>query len=155
RDRQHEIEPVDREPFGMERRSDEPEDVDEPHRDQEQRDLREHLRVALDPPPQEQEEREGEVEEDERERDDLPPAARPREAPRRPPPDAARPDDQELREGRVGPQQQERERQVAEVVKMVGGEPAPERLAALEPRGCDEGERERRESLADDEDHAV
>ena len=109
---------------------------------------REALLVALGSAREQQRERHKKLESRQHEGDPLP-AAR---AAVQIPPDFSRqipgPDDEELRKRDVGPENDKREEQIAEVVKMFGGERGRERFVMRECSGERGHERQGREELA-------
>ena len=102
-------------------REDQPDQVNQMHRQDQHRDPEQQPRLALALAEQQDEERQEEMEADQEQGDPLPAAVRPAEVPRRLLRQAARPDDQELGEGHVSPEHDERQQEVAQVVEPAGG----------------------------------
>src|ERR1035437_1307500 len=155
RDGRRQVEPVEAQLPGMEGGRDQPEQVHPPHEEEEPGNPDELPEVALEVAREQEDEGHGKVEERERERHGAP-------SPREPVVEeadffrqVARPDDEELREGEVGPEHREREKELAEVVYVAGLEDFLHRSVPREEKADDEGECEARERLAADHVHAV
>src|SRR5712692_5518923 len=154
-DRSRKVEPVQGESGRGEDRADQPEEIDHAHRDDQQRDSRQNLRVSVGARRHHQQEREEKMQDDQGNPEPAPSSLQTFQVPGDLLGKVACPDDQILRKGNVGPEHDEGEEELAQIVPLLGGEGARERFVAREQNGDRDHEREAAESLAGDQHHAV
>ena len=155
RTRQQHVKRTDRDAGGVKLGCDQPEQIDQPNDQDADDDDHENPGFAFHPPRQQQAERHGEMKDDERDADQPPTGVETVHVPCDFGRQVAGPDDQILRKGEVRPEHDERQQQVAEVVKVRRHDDSVERRPSAEPHKDRNQKRHRRKTLTTEDEHAV
>ena len=139
----------------MKRRHHHPVDIDKIHHDQRAAENRKRFDAPLDGPHEQEIEGNGKGKEDHHQRDAGPAARGASEVPGNLLVEVSRPDDQKLRKREVGPEHDESEHEIAEIVEAVGSDGLGHGFAAGKQAHHEDDESERGEHLQDHENHAV